>query len=208
MKEKNTTMAGGMPGNYGYSGPGNIPPPPPAPVKKSGGNGCLIGGLVGCGALLLVLVVGAIMASRFAKNSGGFSDLFKGAAAGPKYAQKLSPVSNALMSYRSDNKGKYPPSLSALVPKYLADKSALSLDEGKKMEYTPPTADSKPESPVISIYTGSASLIQTQSTIFYVRLLKNGSIVQDQVTRTELKVKDSGSRGTGKSSGDKPDSTE
>ena len=209
MKEKDTNMAGGMPGNYGYSGPGNIPPPPPAPVKKSGSNGCLIGGLVGCGALLLIIVVGAVIVSRI--GDSGFQKLAKNAMAGPELAKKLVPISGALEGYRSDHGGKYPPSLSVLVPKYLPDKSSITVTgEGQKIDYTPPGANANNDSTLVSIKTGDSKMSimgQTLDQVIYMRLLKDGRIVQDQMQRTELKIKGTPS-GSGKSSGDKPDSTE
>ena len=192
-------MAGGM---GGYGGP-NLPPmqpiqpaPPPLREKRSGANGCLIGGLAGCGILLVVVVVGGMAMVNSVKNgasSNGFGKLMADAAAGPKYARNLAPINSALTSYKSDHNGAYPASLNALVPKYLSDKSYFTPTEASlAFDYTPPKSGAKQDAVLVSISGGMTDIAlfgqHTQTTQYY-RLLKDGRIVQDQVTRTELKQK-------------------
>ena len=190
-------MAGGM---GGYERP-NVPQmqpmqpmPPPMRGKRSGSNGCLIGGLTGCGILLIIIVVGvwvAINAFKASPSSKGFGKLMSDAAAGPKYARNLAPISSALNSYKSDHDGAYPASLNALVPKYLTDKSYFTPTEsGLSFDYTAPKSGAKSDAILVSISGGMTDIAvfgqHTQTTQYY-RLLKDGRIVQDQVTRTEMR---------------------
>ena len=195
-------MAGGM-GGYGGQ---NLPPmqpmqpmPPPVREKRSGANGCLIGGLVGCGVLLLLFVVGGIFAMNGLKNSkGGIGKMMSNIQAGQEYAPKLVLVGAALERYKNDHGGKYPASLNALVPKYMPDKSAFTPKSSETtIDYTPPKPDSKPDAVVLSVTNGEAEISfgasSSRSTLYY-RLLKNGNIVQDQVQRVEIPHKDTGNK--------------
>ena len=188
-------MAGGM---GGYSGP-NLPPvqqmppmqmPPPMREKRSGPNGCLIGGLAGCGILLIVLVVVGMAGINAAKSGkGGIGKMVTNIMAGEEYVPKMRKVSAALDQYKDDHDGKYPASLSALVPKYMPDKASYTPDSSEtNLDYTPPKPDAKPDTAILSVTNGESQILTTRTTI-YVRLLKDGSIVQDQVQRTNLRQK-------------------
>jgi hypothetical protein len=133
-------------------------------------------GAVGCGALvLLALIALAVSMPKFGK-------LVENIAAGPEKGQTLTTLHKALEKYRNEHKKAYPRTLDELVPKYLPDASLL---EAQQMVYTPPTEKSRPEDPVVSIKTGENEILG-QKQLYYVRLLQDGTIVQDQVTRTPL----------------------
>ncbi|HZT40610.1 MAG TPA: hypothetical protein VFA07_00405 [Chthonomonadaceae bacterium] len=195
-------MAGGIPGGpvgYGY--------PTGMPARKSS-SGCLIWGLVGCGALVILLVLFMIFAAyRFSKNSG-FQRMMSNAMSAPQCAQRLVYVREALDSYRKDHKGAYPASLSALVPHYLNDDSYLSCQGGETSAfvYTPPKSDSPADTPVASYSFGESQFMATtrgqvsQTTI--VRLLKDGRVVSDQINRTTFYQAGEGGRTRGRGSAD------
>jgi hypothetical protein len=174
-------MAGGMQGGYGGMSP--------APVQRSGGNSCLVAGLVGCGVLAL-LAIGLILFGTYQ-----FKDKFGKIASDIKSSmgcsQSLVTLREALQGYQHDHNDKYPASLDALKPKYLHDDSALTCGSGEtpaKLEYTPPKPDAPEDTPVISVYNGNLNLNfgQNMQTTIYTRLLKNGHIVRDQVQRTDM----------------------
>ncbi|HLV79961.1 MAG TPA: hypothetical protein VKT32_06740 [Chthonomonadaceae bacterium] len=179
-------MAAGMPGGpagYGY--------PAGMPARKSS-SGCLIWGLVGCGALvILVVILGVIGAYSFSKSSG-LQKVMSSAMSAPQCAQRLWYVRQALDSYRKDHKGAYPTTLEALTPHYLQDSSYLSCQGGETsaFTYTPPRSDSPADAPVVSYSFGETEFMATtrgqitETTL--VRLLKDGRIVSDQVQRTVL----------------------
>lgn len=178
-------MAGGAPG--GYDLPGGAPLPP----KKNSGTGCIIWGLVGCGGLAVVAV---ILASVFFWKLGQNPNVKKfagGIGAMVTCSDSLVNVRSGLEKYLRDHNGKYPSTLSALVPKYLPDENALGCSAGSDspslpMVYTPPTPDSPEDAIVISVRTSEMSFVSTQNQVLYVRLLKDGRIVNDQVVRQEL----------------------
>lgn len=158
--------------------------------KRSGSNGCLIGGLAGCGILLLVMVIGGVVAFNAAKNNkGGFGKMMSNIMAGQEYIPKMRNVGEALDRYKEDHNGKYPGSLNALVPKYLPNKDAFMPQSSETtLDYTPPKPDAKPDAAVLSITNGESQILTTRTTL-YIRLLKDGSIIQDQVQRTYIKQK-------------------
>ncbi len=190
-------MAGGM---GGYGGP-NVPPmqpmqqmPPPVREKRSGANGCLIGGLAGCGILLILIVVGGMIGMKSLKNSkgGGIGKMMANISTAQEYAPKLVKVGAALDRYRDDHGGKYPASLNALVPKYMPDKSAFTAKTSETViEYTPPRPNASPDAIVLSVTNGEIQILTSHSTIYY-RLLKDGRIVQDQLQRVDVSNKYNG----------------
>ena len=182
----------------GYGGP-NVPPmqpmqpaPPPAREKRSGSNGCLIGGLAGCGILLVVLVIGGMALMNNFKNSkagGGFGKMMSNIEVGREYAPKLVQIGAALDHYKEDHDGKYPATLNALVPKYMPDKTAFTPATSETvLEYTPPKPNARPDAIVVSVTNGEIVILTSRSTIYY-RLLKDGSIVQDQLQRVDVSGK-------------------
>ena len=190
-------MAGGM-GGYGGQ---NLPPmqpmqPPPVREKRSGANGCLIGGLAGCGILIVLVVIGSVLAMNTLKNSkggGGIGKFMSSIQTGQEFTPKLTKVGAALTQYKEAHDGKYPASLNALIPKYLPNKSDFTPTSNETtIEYTPPKPDAKPDAIVLSVTNGEANIsfgaASSRSTLYY-RLLKDGSLVQDQVQRVTISGK-------------------
>jgi hypothetical protein len=175
-------MAGGMQGGPGYM-----------PARRSGTSGCVTWGLVGCGVLVLICaVLFAVGIYRFNKV-GGFK-MVTNIMSAQSCGRNLAELRVGLEKYTAAHKGKYPPSLSDLVPKYLPDKSALTCggtSAGNEtsapltMEYTPPKPNAPSDTPVVSFRSSETSIL-TQRQVLYLRLLKDGRIVSDSVTRTEI----------------------
>ncbi|HZO88214.1 MAG TPA: type II secretion system protein [Chthonomonadaceae bacterium] len=179
-------MAGGVPGG-GY----------PTPVRRSGSS-CLTWGLAGCGVLVLIIGIAfAIAVYRFWRSPTAkrFQAAYTEAAS---CADNLEAIRMALNKYTTDHKGKYPPALADLVPKYLPDKSALTCGAAAPggtagsvpmhLEYRPPKPDAPPDTPVVS-FRGEEASVFTQKQTIYLRLLKDGRIVMDTVSmnRTEMR---------------------
>ncbi len=198
-------MAGGMQGGRGggYDYPAGGPPmPPPVPIRKSGaGNGCLIAGLVGCGGfLLLTVLIGLVSYKKLStlmatpggrKASGGFQKMISSAIAAPKCGQSLVQIRSAIQSYQADHKNKYPPSLDALVPDYIASKSVITVgDADVRPSYTPPRAGHASAAPLVTYDLGDNALITTReasvSQQIKVVLQQDGHIFNDQIQRTEM----------------------
>src|SRR5438552_1618509 len=141
MGSKEVFMAGGMQGGTGgYGYPAGAPPP--MPVRKSS-NSCLIWALGGCGVLVVIFVIVSVIGiTQFMKNPA-MKQAMNSKMAASRCAYTLQKIGGALEGYRKDHSGKYPATLTGLVPKYLADKSELTCGEesGMEVEYTPP----KPE---------------------------------------------------------------
>ncbi|HZP83877.1 MAG TPA: hypothetical protein VFB21_19715 [Chthonomonadaceae bacterium] len=178
-------MAGGMQGGPVYS----------APVRKSGTSGCMVWGLVGCGALALIFAIGiGIAAYRFSKDPA-MRNMISNIQSVRDCAGNLVSLQSALEKYTAAHGGKYPATLSELVPKYLPDKAALTCGgagsaaggQGMEVEYARPGPDTPPETPVIS-FRGREAALLGQRTMQYVRLLKDGRIVMDTVQRQEIPV--------------------
>lgn len=181
-------MAGGMqggPGGYGY--PAGMPPP--MPVRRSSGTNCLIAGLIGCGVLVILVVISFYI---IGKKFGGF--IQNSVSSQRDCAQSLVGIRTALRDYQTKHNGKYPAKLSDLVPDYLSDRSALTCngDPATETTYTPPKQDAPEETAVVS-FTGPESTMmevgQSQlSQRVVVRLLKDGRIVSDQMQRTRTQL--------------------
>lgn len=188
-------MAGGFQSGPGYGGP----------PRRSGSGGCLVWGLVGCGVLVLVTaIVVTVVGYRFAK-SPEFQKMVSNFQSSQSCSHNLVDIRDGLDKYLAAHKGKYPANLSDLVPKYLPDKSdltcggtgAASGETPPPLEYTPPKPDAPGDTPVVSYYSGENAIL-TQKQLIYLRLLKDGRIVQDTVTRIELRLRgqSSGSGGS------------
>jgi hypothetical protein len=171
-------MAGGFPGGS----------PPPIPITRSNNNGCLLWGMAGCGVLIVLVIVGvAVLVSR----NPGIKNLTQTITNAPACGQNLPLVREALENYRKDHKGQYPANLADLVPKYandaLTDACGGSLTQiGDKLQFTPPKSTTLKDAVVLSVNMGASSLVPTQVQTLYVRLLNDGRVVMDQVSRTEL----------------------
>jgi hypothetical protein len=176
-----------MSNQYGY--PTNAPPPP----RKSGG--CLPWAIGGCVALAVLAVVGVIIAANYFKNDPRVRKMVKEATASPAYGQRLITIKDALEKYRQAHGEKYPTALNDLVPEYLPDRSALEETigtgaEARKLIYTPPKPDAPDSAPVVSFEGQETEFFAGASQVQNVRLLKNGRVVIDQVTRRELTEKE------------------
>ena len=189
-------MAAGEPGYYGA-------PKQPGIVgaKKSRENGCLIWGLAGCGICLLLGVIFVVALANSASKSGGggFRGVIKNTVSAQVCGQSINSVSVAIESYRDEHKGKYPAKLTDLVPDYLADTATVDCGGtvkqlGDKLVYHVPSQKAPDDTMMVEIHMGTASIGSIQTTLSYVRILKNGEVVVDQVTRQ--KVRGTGSRYT------------
>jgi|GEM_PF-2472980 len=201
-------MAAGGPGYYGA-------PQQPGVVgaKKSSENGCLIWGLAGCGICLLlgVIFIVALANSASKGGGGGFGGVIKNTVSAQVCGQSMESVSVAIEAYRADHKGKYPAKLTDLVPDYLADSATVDCGGtvkqlGDKLVYRIPPQKAPDETAVVEIHMGSASIGSLQTTLSYVRILKNGEVVVDQVTRQ--KVRNRSSRYTPNADKESTDTTE
>jgi hypothetical protein len=174
-------MAGGFPGGA----------PPPIPAPRSNSNGCLIWGLGGCGLLaLLVVGMAALFIWQASKNPGA-KNLISSITNAPSCGQNLPLLREALENYKKDHKGQYPEKLADLVPKYANDALTASCGGnltqiGDKLQFTPPKSNAPADAVVLSASMGDSSFVPTQVQTLYVRLLKDGRVVMDQVSRTEL----------------------
>lgn len=160
--------------------PNFVPPPVPRPRRDAG----FTWALVGCGGIILLFVIGIGMALYLSPKSGGIRQVFENAASASSNGERLIPVRQALTRYRTSHQGEYPETLKQLVPDYLTQE-AWSLLEDKKVAYNRPSASADPEFPVVTLRGNTGDLLGQKQTT-YTRLLKNDSIVMDQVTRTTL----------------------
>jgi hypothetical protein len=188
-------MAAEGPGYYGA-------PQRPGVVgaKKSSENGCLIWGLAGCGICLLLGVIFIVaLANAASKSNSGFGGVIKNTVSAQVCGQSINSVSVAIAAYRTDHKGKYPAKLTDLVPDYLADSATVDCggtvkELGDKLIYHVPSPKAPDDTMMVEINMGEASFGNIQTTLSYVRILKSGEVVVDQVTRQ--KVRGTGSRYT------------
>lgn len=160
-----------------------------APPRRT--NAWLLWLLGGCGVILIALfILAAIGAAKLGKL---VAPVVSSATAGPACAQKLMAVRTAINGYAGDHGGAYPAKLTNLVPKYLPDTTDFSfrLASGQTVTlvYYPPRKDTPPTSVVAEFETGRNSMqIANQRMDFwhYIRLLKDGLIVQDQLQRNVM----------------------
>ena len=167
-------MAGGMQGGY----------PSPVPMRRQGNNSVLLWSLVGCGVIaVLLVVIGGFMVKKALKGPGA-KGMFNVISSLPTVADRVERVGASLGAYRQDHGGKYPVTLEALVPKYVADKSAFvcgSNDDPKKMEYTAPKPDAADTTVVVRVHLGDI-VTYDQRQRMYVCLLKDGDVESEQHT--------------------------
>ncbi|HEV2472157.1 MAG TPA: hypothetical protein VGS41_05795 [Chthonomonadales bacterium] len=154
-----------------------------APVRRSAGSNCLAAGLVGCGALILIVAIVAVVATiNLGKKSSGFGGIVRNAMSTEGCLRKLVTVRNAMEIYKKDHASRYPPKLQDLVPGYLSDASAWSCGSAAPQYHVPKPAEA-PGTPVLTIQTGQTSVMMVTIDT-YARLLKNGELVQVQVQTT------------------------
>jgi hypothetical protein len=175
-------MAGRMQGAY----------PPPPPAQRSGNNGLLLWSLVGCGVIALLVVVIAGFTLKGVIKGSGAKGMFSVMGAVNPAAESVQKVETGIEAYQKDHSGQYPPKLDALVPKYVADKSAFVCGESDSpmpMEYAPPKPDAAEGVVVIRVHIGDIPISigrSSQVQKMYVLLLKNGQVVSEQNVRTVL----------------------
>ncbi len=175
-----------QPPGGGYQYP--IGGPAPIPTPRRAGPGCLAWGLAGCGVVLVILlIVGGITASQFSRSKlgGQLSSQLKSMVDSPT---RLKSIDRALEAYKIDHAGKYPASLKDLSPSYLPASPRVAGSDASPapLEYTRPGPRAPSDFVVVRVSTLKISAIQTQVQTVYTCLLKNGSIVQEQVVRTQL----------------------
>jgi hypothetical protein len=172
----------------GYGQPGG------APVRKSGGSGCLVWGLGGCGALVVLAVLFSAFGLWQVSRNPGWKKMLSNATATQRCGPNLVTIRSALQAYQKAHAGHYPPTLETLTPQYLPDNSTLACTksdgEALKAEYTPPKPNAPADASVVSFCGSDATVMSFQSTSVSqrvcVRLLKDGHIVSDQIQRTVL----------------------
>lgn len=164
-------------------------PPLYGPPRRSAGSGCLIASLVGCGVIVMALIIlGIIVAPKVGQR---FHKAFRSIAAASIYVKRLQAIRTALQLYQKDHKGKYPPSLQALIPNYLPDASSLSVqlsahDAPIKAFYHPPSPNAPGDEVVAGFRIATLRIVNNQKQTIYIDLLKDGSIVEDQFARQYL----------------------
>lgn len=157
-------------------------PQPAKPIRKGrGGSALMVWLLGGCGVIAIIFIVSV---AYFTMNVGKtISDFTAGL---PSAEQNLLEIRDALDTYTQEHDGRYPPTLDKIVdPKLLAYTSA----KGTKVyvEYTPPDVHSASDAGVAGFYLGD--MMKMRGVVdqrLYIRLLKNGTLVQEQITRSPI----------------------
>jgi type II secretory pathway pseudopilin PulG len=102
-----------------------IPPPPP---MRRQDDGCWKWGLIGCGSLLVVGVLGIAALVYFGAKSPMVKQAIGAAMQSQEAMQQLKTVGRALDSFVADKK-KYPKELKELIPNYLPDERSLHISQ-------------------------------------------------------------------------------
>ncbi|MDE2125741.1 MAG: hypothetical protein KGJ62_04050 [Armatimonadetes bacterium] len=167
------------------------PPPmpnvtPPVPVRRRGGSGCLVPGILGCGALVVILVVIGIIGVSNLNKHGGFGNIVRSAEATTPAARKLWYLREGMDLYRRAHKGAYPKTLDAVLPFIPpADEDPTTCTECSQPQaiYIRPGPATNPHAPIVQFFAGEGDLTigpVTQRHLTYISLLANGEITQDQ----------------------------
>jgi hypothetical protein len=165
--------------------PPQYAPTQAVPVRRGrGGSGAMVWLLGGCGLIAVLLLVLSAVAVKNLFNT----DLVKNQSSIPTASRNLVEIRLALDQYTRQHNGKFPASLEGVVdPSYLSYQSS-STGETIKAVYTPPAPNAPDDTPIAGFYVGQFSMnvgqMVTQRT--YLRLLKDRTIVQEQITRTPL----------------------
>ena len=169
-----------------YQSPqGRYIPPQGVPVRRGGGGSTIVVWLLsGCG---LVAVLGVLIGIFFIKSIGA-SDLVKNQGGIQVARRNLVAIRTSLNQYVQEHKGNYPRTLEESVdPAYL---SYASSSTGKtiNVSYDFPAPDATDDTAIAGFYVGEMTMnlgtrIQQWT---YVRLLKDGTIVQEQISRSPL----------------------
>ncbi|MER3402470.1 MAG: hypothetical protein C4337_04050 [Armatimonadota bacterium] len=108
--------------------------------RTHGRTSCWVLGGVGCLGLLIVGIIGIwLLANQVGKTFGGLMEPFM--VLQQEVAPHMKKIADAIQGYQKDI-GKYPPTLNALVPKYLPSQAVqvITLKDGTQLQwvYTPP----------------------------------------------------------------------
>ncbi len=177
--------------------PLSAPPPLPVRPQRSVQSNCLLGGLAGCGILLVISIIMVIVAvPNIRKTLSQVSSATQHIAGNTQDArQKLMGINTALLQWKKKHKGDYPASLSQLVPNYLPDNSDLSFQNDSNAQpeqavYIRPTSSTAPSDIVVRYKTTSFTLSLpggTQTQTFYLGLTKAGQLVQETYSITPIR---------------------
>ncbi|MCS6919632.1 MAG: hypothetical protein NZM28_07675 [Fimbriimonadales bacterium] len=121
--------------------------------RLQGRTSCWVLGGIGCLGLLVILAVGFYFLGRAVQESG-FGELVRTAAeAEQKLKPRLTTIYQGIQQYAQANNGAYPPSLKALVPRYLSEEAIapVVMSDGTKYEfvYRPPKPNDPPETVIL-----------------------------------------------------------
>lgn len=169
--------------NYGYD-TGNGVPIPPIDSKKRSGFGCLIGTMVGCGALtVMLIIVGALAVQNIGKNKDIQKALGQFSSIGG-CSQNLVQVRDAIKRYRHDHHDQYPDALKDITPRYLANSRALWCGNGKdsseSLQYYRPVQNALPTAVVVRVKSLDIEIMGKQHQTTFLAIRMNGDIIQEQ----------------------------
>lgn len=177
--------------------PGPVDARQGVPPRGKGGasTGCIVA-MVGCGALVVLLIIagGAAIFSmsrspEFQKILGSGSKVVNMAMTSQGCSRSLLSLRGAIEGYRHDHNGAFPPDLAALSPTYISSGAIVCRDQDGKplqMDYAPPAKDASDDTVVVDVFVGESRMVSTQTQIYNVRLLKSGWIIMDQTVQHKL----------------------
>ncbi len=173
-----------MPTDLNFPSPPASPPPPPPP-KTGGGWKWFVGGCLGLLAVGTILVV---MSAKALLRDPGLQKTLTNAQSAPERSEKLQDIKNALERYRQSNGGAFPNTLEDLVKAKSLTESELVFDPAAHVKYlyTKPAENAPADAVVVSTPGDKTSMFGVVEQITYYRLLKDGRVVQDQLSRTDL----------------------
>lgn len=152
-----------------------LPPPPP----PRGDNSCWKwGGItcaVGCGGVILLCVVLALVFGPTCKKF--FNTAMQAGYDSQQAAKEMRVVWTGLERYQRAHNGKYPDTLKALIPEYLPNEQALRFSkrpEGPPFTYYKPAPDAPGSSTVLE-YAVPLTIANTTQNIM-IRIHKDGTI--------------------------------
>lgn len=157
-------------------------PQPAKPIRKGrGGSALMVWLLGGCGVIAIIFIVSV---AYFTMNVG--KTISDSTAGLPSAEQNLLEIRDVLDTYTQEHDGHYPPTLDKIVDSKLL---VYTSSKGAKVyvEYTPPDYHSASDAGVAGFYLGD--MMKMRGVVdqrLYIRLLKNGTLVQEQITRSPI----------------------